>query len=581
MTKAAIIIISPSALQMAKRISECLDAEIHGPAGSAAETVFDHATSHIAELFGHGKTIIGVCASGILIRAVASLAANKFEEPPVLAVAQDGSSVVPLLGGHHGANELAVRIAAHIGGHAAITTASDISFGVDIENPPQGYKLGTPLLVKPTVRDLLDGHRFASNPHAPWLSGLMDGSGDIPVNVTVNKTDHNMLTFHPVALTVGVGCERGCEPDEVADLVRTTLQTNNLSEASVACFATVDLKEDELAISQLGDVRYFTTAELNNMSGKVARPSAVVMAEIGTPSVAEAAALAAAGDGAELIVLKQKSKRATCAVAMSPAPIAASKGRGRGSLSVIGLGPGDPSMRSPEASQHLLRATDWVGYGLYLDLAKDARTNQILHPFALGAEEARVRHAMKLAREGRQVALICSGDAGIYAMASLVCEILDFVPARFELKIVPGISAFQAAAARAGALIGHDFCCISLSDLLTPWDVIEKRVKAAAEGDFVIAFYNPRSLKRDTQLQQAMNILRPARNAETPVILATNLGRPDEHVRIVKMEDFKPEDVDMLTVVLVGSTQSASFKRGNGMTYAYTPRGYSNKKAAE
>ncbi len=296
------------------------------------------------------------------------------------------------------------------------------------------------------------------------------------------------------------------------------------------------------------------------------------------PGVAEAAALAAAGPDAELIVAKTKSKRATCAIARSPAPILELRGRARGVLSVVGIGPGSGLTRSPAATQALQSATDWVGYGLYLDLVADLKQDQIEHRFPLGGEEDRVRHAIELAKQGKQVALVCSGDAGIYAMAALVYEIIDLEPNRISVEVIPGISAFQAAAAKAGAMIGHDFCCISLSDLLTPWEAIEKRVKAAAEGDFVISFYNPRSLKRRDQLERAFAILKNHRPPDTPVIIASNLGRAEENVRIVKFADFNPDDVDMLTLVMVGSSQSKSFARGDGKTYAYTPRGYAKKR---
>ncbi len=208
----------------------------------------------------------------------------------------------------------------------------------------------------------------------------------------------------------------------------------------------------------------------------------------------------------------------------------------------------------------------------------DIKTDQIEHRFPLGGEEARVRHAIALAKQGKQVALVCSGDAGIYAMAALVYEIIDLEPTRIKVEVIPGISAFQAAAAKAGAMIGHDFCCISLSDLLTPWEAIEKRVKAAAEGDFVISFYNPRSLKRRDQLERAFAILKDHRPPDTPVIIASNLGRAEEKVTIVKFADFNPDDVDMLTLVMVGSSQSKSVRRGDGKTYAYTPRGYAKKR---
>jgi cobalt-precorrin 5A hydrolase/precorrin-3B C17-methyltransferase len=353
-----------------------------------------------------------------------------------------------------------------------------------------------------------------------------------------------------------------------------TLAANGLAPQAVACHASIDVKEDEPAIYTLGNVRFFTAEQLNALSPQLKSPSDIVAREVGTPGVAEAAALAAAGPGAELIVAKTKSKHATCAIARAAFPIVESKGRPRGRFQVVGIGPGGTEWRSPAASATLETATDWVGYGLYLDLIADLKAGQTEHRFPLGGEEARVRHAINLAKEGKQVALVCSGDAGIYGMAALVYEIIDLEPCRIAVDVIPGISAFQAAAATAGAMIGHDFCCISLSDLLTPWEAIEKRVRAAAEGDFVIAFYNPRSLKRRDQIERAMAILSQHRPADAPVVIAANLSRPGETVKIVRLADFNPDDVDMLTLVMVGSSQSKSFRRGDGSTHAYTPRGY-------
>ncbi len=386
------------------------------------------------------------------------------------------------------------------------------------------------------------------------------------------------LIYHSHTLAVGVGCERGTSREEVTTLINNTLKENNLAVQSIAGYASIDIKEDEPAISSLYNVNFFSAEELNAFAPKLKTPSGYVMAEVGTPGVAEAAALAAAGPDAELIVPKTKSKRATVAIARAPLPLIEMHGRRMGTLAVIGIGPGSKMTRSPDANLELNLATDWVGYDLYLDLIADIKTDQIEHRFPLGGEEARVRHAIALAKQGKQVALVCSGDAGIYAMAALVYEIIDLEPTRIKVEVIPGISAFQAAAAKAGAMIGHDFCCISLSDLLTPWEAIEKRVKSAADGDFVISFYNPRSLKRRDQLERAFAILKDHRPPDTPVIIASNLGRAEEKVTIVKFADFDPDDVDMLTLVIVGSSQSRSVRRGDGKTYAYTPRGYAKKR---
>ena len=562
MVRPVIFILGISALPLAQKLRAELNGEIHAPdCVSGGDVSYAKATAHLAQLFQQGQTIIGLCASGILIRAIAPHLNDKRSEPPVIAVAEDGSSIVPLLGGHHGANTLATQIANISGGNAAITTASEVRFGPAFDEPREGYTLANPEDMKSATAAKLAG-------------------GEVKVEVTeqVVKGGPNHIVYHPHTLTIGVGCERGTSREEVVTLIKSTLKENNLSIQSVAGYASIDLKEDEPAISSLYNVNYFTAEELNALAPKLKTPSDYVMAEVGTPGVAEAAALAAAGPDAELIVPKTKSKRATVAIARAPSPIIEMNGRLRGNVAIVGIGPGHKSMRSAIATRELHLATDWVGYGLYLDLVADLKQDQIEHRFPLGGEEDRVRHTIELAKQGKQVALVCSGDAGIYAMAALVYEIIDLEPNRISVDVIPGISAFQAAAAKAGAMIGHDFCCISLSDLLTPWDAIEKRVKAAAEGDFVISFYNPRSLKRRDQLERAFAILKNHRPPDTPVIIASNLGRAEENVRIVTFADFNPEDVDMLTLVMVGSSQSKSFARGDGKTYAYTPRGYAKKR---
>jgi len=596
--KPVIVILGVSALPLARKLKAELGGEIHGPNCVAGpDTAYAKAAIHLQELFKSGRPVIGICASGILIRALAPLLADKHSEPPVIAVAEDGSSAVPLLGGHHGANDLARRIAVLCAGHAAITTASEINFGRALDDPLPGYVLANLKNAKSATAAILAGTTIALLRHpgesrAPLIPFSAGDLRYMPIvtwtpafaGVTIEVTEHatpgtdRNLVYHPRTLAIGAGCERGTDPVELRELIVQTLAAHGLSPLAVACHASIDVKEDEPAIAGLDNVRFFAAEQLNALSSQLKSPSAIVAREVGTPGVAEAAALAAAGPGAELIVAKTKSKRATCAIARAASPIVEFRGRPRGSLHVVGIGPGGDEWRSPAASTALNSATDWVGYGLYLDLVADLKDVQTEHRFPLGGEEDRVRHAISLAKEGRQVALVCSGDAGIYAMAALVYEIVALKPCRIEVSVIPGISAFQAAAARAGAMIGHDFCCISLSDLLTPWEAIEKRVKAAADGDFVIAFYNPRSLKRRNQLERAMAILKQHRPPDTPVIIAANLGRPEEKLKIAPFSEFNPEDVDMLTLVMVGSSQSKSFQRGDGQTYAYTPRGYARKR---
>jgi len=332
-------------------------------------------------------------------------------------------------------------------------------------------------------------------------------------------------------------------------------------------------------------LRLFTAEELEAETPRLETPSDVVFAEVGCHGVSEAAALAGTGASGFLNITKRKTAMATCAIAMADQPIAELYGRPRGKLSIIGIGPGQHSWRTPEASALVAEAEELVGYGLYIDLLGALAHGKTRSDFPLGGEEDRCRYALEQAGQGKNVALICSGDAGIYAMGALVFELLDRTEAelgvsqaarRVEVVSAPGVSALQGAAARAGAPLGHDFCAISLSDLLTPREDILKRLKAAAEGDFVIAFYNPVSKRRRTLLAEARDILLQHRPADTPVMLASSLGRPEEHIRYRRLDQLEVDEVDMLTVVLVGSSHSKLAQLGEGPRM-YTPRGYARR----
>ncbi len=580
-----IIALGPHSRELAAQLASALPGEVLvAPADPVAA---------MREAFMAGRPLIGLCASGILIRALSGLLKDKRAEPPVIAVSAHGLDIVPLLGGHGGANELARRISWITGGHAAITTATDNHFQVALDDPPKGYELANRKDVKAFASALLRGETVRLEGRAPWLErgGLPvapDGSLRITVTEKALSGSRTHLVYHPATLCLGLGLARGAAPEEVAALAGDCLREAGLARASVAAMGTLDIKADEPALQALSrklgaPLRLFDARTLARMD--VPNPSEVVARETGTPSVAEAAALALAGDGGRLIVPKRKSANATCAIARSTRPVTEPPGRPRGALFVTGLGPGDAAMRTPQATRALMDASDWVGYGLYLDLARDLGAGKNLHPFPLGKERDRVRHALRLAEEGRQVALLCSGDAAIYAMAALVFEEMDKAaqegtPARCAVEVIPGVSALQAASARAGALIGHDFCAISLSDLLTPWETIEKRLKAAAAADFVTALYNPRSRRRTRQLERALEIFRAHRPRSTPVIIAANLGREDERVRVMTLEQTDPREVDMLSIVLIGNAASRILARGDGQMHAWTPRGYDRKEEA-
>ncbi len=569
--------LGPGGAALGHRVRDLLPgARLHGPRtlpGDWDES-FDRVVPHIAELFVAGRPIVGLCASGILIRAVAPLLDDKRAEPPVVALAEDGSAAVPLLGGHHG---------------ATITTAGDLRLGIALDEPP-GWHIADPERVKPVAAALLAGRPVALIEEAPggdWLrAGEVEWAekADLHVIITdrVVPADSDTLEFYPPVLALGIGCERGCPAEEIAALAHDTLAAAGLATAAVAAVVSVELKVGEPGIHALAQslgvpARFFPAERLLAETERLTMRSEAAFRATGCWGVAEGAALAAAGRDGTLIVPRRQSRRATCAIARASAPIDATAiGRPRGRLSVIGIGPGDPAWRTPEASALIAGAEDIVGYSLYLDLLGRAIAGKCRHDSAIGEEAARVRLALDLAAEGRSVALVSSGDAGIYGLAALVFEGLDRADRRdwasVEIAVAPGLSAMQAAAARVGAPLGHDFCAISLSDLLTPWEVIRTRLEAAAAADFVVALYNPRSARRATQLAEAAAILLAHRAPETPVVIARNLGRPGESHRILRLGELAAADLDMLSLVLVGNSQTRVIP--GDPPRLYTPRGY-------
>ena len=586
----ALIALTPGGQETARRVAAALyGAELHGRSDDA-EAPYEILSHRLQALFKDGRPIVAFCAAGIVIRILAPLLAGKLDDPPVVAVAEDGGAVVPLLGGHHGANELARQIGEILQVAPAITTAGDRRFGVALDQPPPGWRLGNRNHVKSFMAALLAGAKVRLEGTAPWLTDSAlpwsaDGKLTIRVTERADRGGPERLVFHPAVLALGVGCERGTDPAELRDLVAETMAQAGLAQGALAGVYSLDLKADEPAVQDLANTlgigaRFFTAARLEAETPRLARPSQEVFREVGCHGVAEAAALAAAGPEGRLIVAKTKSQRATCAVALAPSPVQ-NAGQKRGSLAVVGLGPGDANWRTPEADHVLTRADAVVGYRLYLDLLGPLAAGKDLHPYDLGEEEARVRAALALAADGRSIALVSSGDPGIYAMAALVFELIERERRpewdRLAISVVPGISALQAAAARIGAPLGHDFCAVSLSDLLTPWPVIERRLRAAAEGDFTVALYNPVSRRRTHQLSRAVAILRTRRPGQTPVVLARNLGRQGETVRVVDLDQVTAGEVDMLTLVLVGSSATRRVPRRTGDCWVYTPRGYGTK----
>ncbi|MET9648478.1 precorrin-2 C(20)-methyltransferase [Streptomyces syringium] len=267
-------------------------------------------------------------------------------------------------------------------------------------------------------------------------------------------------------------------------------------------------------------------------------------------------------------------------VAVLPSRIdAAPAASGRGEVVVVGLGPAGPLWLTPEARGELAAAEDVVGYSTYVDRVP-VRPGQRRHPSDNKVESERAEFALDLARQGRRVAVVSSGDPGVFAMATAVLEVASEDPYReVPVRVLPGMTAAHAAASRAGAPLGHDYAVVSLSDRLKPWEVIAERLRSAAAADLVLALYNPGSRSRVWQVGKARDLLLEHRPADTPVVLGRDVGGPEESVRIVRLGELDPEQVDMRTILIVGSTQTRAVRRGpaGGEEIVWTPRRYPEK----
>ncbi|UXY26782.1 precorrin-3B C(17)-methyltransferase [Streptomyces sp. HUAS TT20] len=526
-----------------------------GPVGDAVRAAF-------AEC----EQLVCFLATGAVVRLLAPLLGDKASDPGVVCVDEGGRFAVSLVGGHGGgANELAREVGGLLGAEPVVTTATD-SAGV-----PGLDTLGFPFegAVATVSRALLDGEPVALEAEVPWplppLPTAARGAYTIRLTDRAVEPGEREVLLRPPSLVVGVGASRGAGVEEVLGLIETSLRDAGLSAGSLAELATVDAKSDEpgiVAAAQRLGVPLVTYSAEELAAVEVPNPSEAPLSAVGTPSVAEAAALVRGG---ELLVPKRKSLRpdgqpamATCAVVRRP---------GRGRLAVVGLGPGARDLLTPRAQAELRRASVLVGLDQYVDQIRDLlRPGTRILESGLGAEEERARTAVAEARRGHAVALIGSGDAGVYAMASpALAEASDDI----DVVGVPGVTAALAAGAILGAPLGHDHVSISLSDLHTPWEVIERRVRAAAAADIVVTFYNPRSRGRDWQLPKALAILAEHREPTTPVGVVRNASRPDESSRLTTLAALDPATVDMMTVVTVGNTATRDIAGR-----MVTPRGY-------
>ncbi len=527
----------------------------HRP-GSLVETV--------REVWHEVDGLVLIGATGIAVRAVGALLSDKATDPAVVSVDDGSRYAIALAGGHTaGANALAAEVASVLGATPVITTATD-GAGLPALDDLPGYRAEGDLAS--VARRWLDGEapRIAVDmgPEGWPIPGVLPagsqsgrGSGVVTITDEARPPRPGEVLLRPGSVLLGAGSSTGADPDRLWRLAAAALRQAGLALTAVAAVATIDRKLSEPAIVRLADrlgvpLTGFSASALAAVAKDraVPNPSGVVAKVVGTPSVAEAAALLAAGPGSTLAVSKQVSEDSTVAVARRARPA--------GHLAVVGLGPGRPGARTLEAAAAVRHAQVVMGYQRYVELASDLITpGQVVIRYPIGAEQERCREALEQAAAGSSVALVCSGDPGVYAMAALVCEL---APAAGDppVTIVPGITAALSGAALLGAPLGHDHASVSLSDLLTPWEEIYRRIQAVAEGDFVVSLYNPRSNRRSTQLSDALDLLRRYRPPDTPAAVLTDIGRADQRLVRSTVSTLEPSEAGMLALVVIGSSRT-------------------------
>lgn len=562
-------VISVSVTERGKAMAATLPyRNLHGDAGASIRSSWNEVDA-----------IVVFLATGAVTRIIGPLLSEKSTDPAVVCVDEAGRYAIALTGGHRaggqqgGANHLAREVAASLGAEAVITTATDTTGSISLDTLSGFVAKGD---IAGVTTAILNGqsHVIQNDLHWPLpkelellsdLSSKSDSSvgrvARIVVSDSVLESQPGVVALHPPSLVVGIGASSGAPAKDISALLSSALQQANLDMASVAEVATVDLKANEQGIVALGlPMRTFSAEMLKTVD--VPTPSAEVAKAIGTPSVAEAACILAAGPGAELLVHKHKSATATVAIARRARP--------RGYLSLVGLGPGTSAHRTPAAGVAITRADVVIGYKPYIEQCADLiGSHHELVASPIGDEVLRAKQALTMGAEGKRVAMVCSGDAGVYAMASIVLELAESEAPDLDIEVVPGVTAALAAASVLGAPLGHDHVSISLSDLLTPWEAIETRLQAAATADLVVTLYNPRSRGRDWQLDIARKILLTKRPGSTPVGIVTDAGRVGQQVHLTTLIDLDTELVGMTTCVIIGSS-STRLVQGRMVT----PRGY-------
>ncbi len=540
-------------------------------------------------LWVRARALLFIGAAGIAVRTVAPFVEDKKKDPAVLVIDEKGKNVISLLSGHEGgANRLAREVADFLGANPVITTATDLNglTAVDLFAKENGLSVERPeLLPQLSARHLEKGSLAVYTDmdiELPDDYVKVDGPEEADILITDRfffgeARSGFFICLRPKSLVLGIGFNSGTGAGEIENAVALALKEAGLAQGSVRLIATYQKKASEAGLLEYASgqnkkipIRGFSSRQLNEVRG-VARSEAAMKA-LGAQAVAEPAALLGAGmkDGKEGKNLAMR-KRAIGNVTVAAARTVEDRGK---ILYVVGLGPGGLEHLTPAAMDAIRQAQVIIGFKSYLAHIGPLIKGKEVVSSAMTEEVMRAREAAELAAKGRKVCLVSGGDPGIYGMAGLAMEVAANVDPALEVRVIPGISAVNACASRLGAPLMHDFAVISLSDRLTPWETIEKRLHAAAGADMVTVIYNPRSGGRKTQIEKAIDIMLKYRDGGTPVGIVTDATRPGEDILVTTLSRVDTSRINMKSTVIIGNSMSR--RQGGQML---TPRGYEKKYA--
>lgn len=517
--KTAIVAITRKGVALGQRLRGLLPgSHLYLPEKYAPEPKVDEhpfptpAKEMVREVFRSYRHLVLIMATGIAVRLIAPELRDKHQDPGVVVVDDAGSFSLSLLSGHEGgANELARKVASLLGAQPVVTTASEVN---------------------------------------------------------------EKVLYPPRSLVLGIGCNRGTRADEIEPAVTRLFSEHGLSMKSLRNIATIDIKRNEPGLLEFAGkyglpIEYFEKEALSRVKAP-SGPSEMVLKHMGTPAVCESAALLSSGN--DSLVIPKVSFKRTVTLAVARLDSSGDK-KPRGKLCLVGIGPGHPEHMTLKAREAVHDSEVVVGYQTYIDLIKPLLVQQEVVTTGMGAEAERVKTAIGLARSGRVVSLVSSGDTGIYGMAGLVGEMLrEQTGDDIDIEVIPGVPLLAASAALLGSPISGDFASISLSDYLVPWPEITRRLGLAAQGNFVIVLYNPRSKKRQHQLTEAREIILQYRSPSTPVGIVTNAYRPEPEVIITDLEHMLDYKIGMKTTIIIGNATTFTFD-----DWMVTPRGYRMK----